>query len=123
MNCIIAAEGASSYRPVTRPLRLRGHATSIRLESAYWQILEEIARQEGMSLAQLTAVLNDEMCEHGGDITNFASYLRVTCLHYVSKRDAYSAAEKAAEARVIRVPSRRGPASPYVGADGQRAHR
>ena len=88
---IIKVQDANSYRPVTRPLRLHGHSTSVRLEAAYWQILEEIARKERMSLGRLAGILHDEMCEQDGDVTNFASCLRVTCLHYVANRDGGAA--------------------------------
>jgi predicted DNA-binding ribbon-helix-helix protein len=72
-------------------MRLHGHATSVRLEAAYWETLEEIAGHEGMSLARFCAVLHDEMQQQGGEVGNFASMLRVTCLHYLRHRTTYFA--------------------------------
>jgi predicted DNA-binding ribbon-helix-helix protein len=72
-------------------MRLHGHATSIRLEAAYWAILEEIAGHEGLSLARFCALLHDEMEQQGGEVANFASMLRVTCLHYLRHQDKYHA--------------------------------
>jgi predicted DNA-binding ribbon-helix-helix protein len=87
---VIKAQDPKQYRVVTRPLRLHGHVTSLRLEAAYWQILEELAEKERMSVSRLAAALYDEMCEHGGEVTNFASCLRVTCLQYALRKNARS---------------------------------
>jgi predicted DNA-binding ribbon-helix-helix protein len=72
-------------------MRLHGHVTSIRLESAYWDTLEEIASHEGVSLARFCAILHDEMEQHSNEVGNFASMLRVTCLHYLRHQEAYFA--------------------------------
>ncbi len=70
-------------------MRLHGHVTSVRLESAYWAILEEIAGHEGVSVARFCAILHDEMQRQDGEVGNFASMLRVTCLHYLRHQDRY----------------------------------
>jgi predicted DNA-binding ribbon-helix-helix protein len=96
------AEGASmcnlfktqdpeTYRAETRPIRLHGHLTSLRLESAFWSILREIADHEAMSLSQFLTVLYDEVLERQGEVANFASYLRVTCLKYLRNVEQYDA--------------------------------
>ena len=87
---LFLSQDPATYAPETRPMRLHGHCTSIRLEAAFWDILAEIASQEGVSLAQFCAVLHDEM-EQGGGAANFASTLRVTCLHYLRHQEAYLA--------------------------------
>ena len=87
---LFASQDPSSYAAETRPVRLSGHATSIRLEAAFWDILEEIARAEGLSVAGFATVLHDEIVQHHGQIANFASILRVTCLHYRSRRQAHA---------------------------------
>ena len=48
---IFSGQDPSSYAYHTRSVRLGGHSTSIRLEAAFWQILEEIAAEQGVSLA------------------------------------------------------------------------
>ena len=83
---LFASQDPSSYAAETRPVRLSGHATSIRLEAAFWGVLEEIARAEGLSVARFTAVLHDEITALHGEVPNFASFLRVTCLHYLADR-------------------------------------
>jgi predicted DNA-binding ribbon-helix-helix protein len=72
------------YRSRSRSLRLRGVATSIRLENLFWQVLTEIGARDGMSVTQLIARLYDELVEAGGDCANFSSFLRVCCGRYLS---------------------------------------
>ena len=72
------------YVSRSRSLRLHGLATSIRLESLFWNILEEIGARDGLSVAQLIAKLHDELAEAGGDCANFTSFLRVCCARYLA---------------------------------------
>lgn len=94
MCTIFRRQDAATYTAETRAVRLSGHATSIRLEAAFWDILEEIARHEGMSLGRFVSTLHDEILFDQGKLQNFASLLRVSCMHYVQNRDLYLA-EKA----------------------------
>ena len=73
------------YAPRNRSVRLRGVATSLRLENLFWQVLEEIGERDGLSVAQLAGKLYDELLESGWseEISNFTSFLRVTCLRYL----------------------------------------
>ena len=87
---LFKTQDPATYASETRPIRLHGHATSIRLETAFWDILEEIADREGMALARFCAVLHDEVVQQQGEVANFASFLRVTCLHYLRHRDVYA---------------------------------
>lgn len=89
---LFVSQDPASYAAETRPVRLGGHATSIRLEAAFWGILEEIARAEGLSLARFATVLHDEIAARHGEVPNFASFLRVTCLHYMADRAAHGRA-------------------------------
>lgn len=72
------------YRCRSRSLRLSGVATSIRLENLFWQVLEEIGKRDGLSVAQLITRLYDELAETGGDCANFSSFLRVSCGRYLA---------------------------------------
>ena len=72
------------YRSRSRSLRLHGVATSLRLETLFWQVLEEIGARDGMSVTQLITRLYDELAEAGGDIANFTSFLRVCCGRYLA---------------------------------------
>lgn len=67
-----------------RSLRLHGAVTSIRLENQFWQVLEEIAARDRMTTNQLITKLYDEIVAYRGEIDNFASFLRVCCLRYLS---------------------------------------
>ena len=72
------------YRSRSRSLRLHGVVSSIRLENLFWQVLTEIGRRDGMSVAQLISRLYDELHDAGGDCANFSSFLRVCCGRYLS---------------------------------------
>jgi predicted DNA-binding ribbon-helix-helix protein len=88
---LFKTQDPATYAAETRAMRLHGHSTSIRLEAAYWDTLEEIAAHEGMPLARFCAILHDEMQQQGGEVANFASMLRVTCLLYLRHQDSYFA--------------------------------
>ncbi len=90
MCCLFRSQDPASYAAETRAVRLHGHATSIRLEAAFWDILEEIARKEEMSVARFIGVLHDEVLAQQNEIANLASFLRVTCLHYLRHQDLHA---------------------------------
>jgi predicted DNA-binding ribbon-helix-helix protein len=69
-----------SYDSRSRSVRLHGVVTSIRPENLFWQVLEEIARRDGMGVAQLIEKLYDELVAAPGEVGNFASFLRVSAL-------------------------------------------
>ncbi len=71
-----------SYDSRTRSVRLHGVVTSIRLENLFWQVLEEIAQRDGLSVVQLIEKLYDELVVARGEVGNFASFLRVSALRY-----------------------------------------
>jgi predicted DNA-binding ribbon-helix-helix protein len=91
MCSIFRRQDPATYAAETRAIRLNGHATSIRLETAFWDILEQIARHEDMSLGRFVSTLHDEILFDQGRVQNFASLLRVTCMHYLKERDSYLA--------------------------------
>lgn len=72
------------YDNRVRSVRLHGVATSIRLENLFWQVLDEIAGRDGLSVPQLCAKLHDELLAERGHIDNFASFLRVCCGRYLA---------------------------------------
>jgi len=49
----VAHQPQRDYESQTRSLRIDGHSTSIRLEMAFWDTLEEIASKQDMSLAKI----------------------------------------------------------------------
>lgn len=73
------------YACRARSIRLRGVATSIRLENIFWRVLEEIGHRDSLSVPQLVTKLHEELTAAGGvqDRANFASFLRVSCTRYL----------------------------------------
>jgi predicted DNA-binding ribbon-helix-helix protein len=118
---VFANQPIASYEPETRSIRLGGHATSIRLERVFWEILDEIAARQGVTLPRFLNTLHDEVLEIHGACHNFASLLRCTCLKYASEiRDDVSAQRKLTAAAVhdFSRPEReqhQAPISPAVG--------
>lgn len=106
---IFSAQTADRYAYQTRSIRLGGHATSIRLEAAFWDILEEIALMQGVTLGRFLSKLHDEVLEFQEETMNFTSLLRCACLTYLAevrgqeedrgrlRRDAVHAFHTAAE--------------------------
>jgi predicted DNA-binding ribbon-helix-helix protein len=82
---MFAGQSPELYESHTRSIRLGGHATSIRLEAAFWSTLEEIATEQGVSLPRFLTTLHDEVLNFRGEITNFTSLLRCACLTYAAE--------------------------------------
>ena len=82
---LFAHQAQRDYESQTRSLRMGGHCTSIRLEMSFWDTLEEIAARENMSLGKFLTTLYNEVLDHHGEVNNFASLLRCSCLIYRSK--------------------------------------
>lgn len=77
------------YESRTRSLRIHGVITTVRLENLFWDVLHEIAGRENMTTSQFAVKLYDELIALRGEMpTNFASFLRVCCLRYLSMRSA-----------------------------------
>jgi predicted DNA-binding ribbon-helix-helix protein len=86
---LYASQDPETYTHETRAVRLNGHCTSIRLEAAFWDILEEIAEAEGSTVARFASALHDEVLERRGRVGNFASLLRVTCTVWLRRKKAH----------------------------------
>jgi len=99
---IFAGQAPERYSGETRSIRLGGHVTSVRLENAYWEILEEVSAAQGMTLPKFLTTLHDEVLDLRGEVQNFASLLRCACLTYVEeiKGDAARTATLKLEAQV-----------------------
>lgn len=77
---IFAGQDPERYELTTRRLRLNGQSTSIRLENAFWSILDGIAAAEGMTTGAFLSKLHSEVLEQKGEPANFTSLLRCACL-------------------------------------------
>jgi len=62
------------YEQRTRSIRIRGMLTSIRLENTVWDVLAEMAEDEGCTTNALICTLHDEILDHRGEVSNFASF-------------------------------------------------
>jgi predicted DNA-binding ribbon-helix-helix protein len=71
------------YEQRSRTLRIHGVLTSLRLENMVWDILAEMAEREGCTTNALISLFHDEILAHRGEVPNFASFLRVTCMRYL----------------------------------------
>ncbi|MDE1993882.1 MAG: ribbon-helix-helix domain-containing protein [Rhizobiaceae bacterium] len=83
---ILTHQGQERFMKVSRSVRIGGHSTSVRLESAFWNALEDMAAMEGLSTSKLIAELYSEALERHGDLSNLASMLRTVCLLYQQER-------------------------------------
>jgi predicted DNA-binding ribbon-helix-helix protein len=94
---IFAGQDPSRYAPETRRLRLNGQSTSLRLETAFWEILDGIAADQGMTTPAFISKLHDEVLEEHGEAQNFSSLLRCSCLLHLAEMVPAEAARVAAE--------------------------
>lgn len=85
---IFAGQDPERYVSVTRRLRLNGQSTSIRLERAFWRILDQIAVREGMTTPAFISRLHAEVLEQHGEARNFTSLLRCTCTIHLGEDTA-----------------------------------
>jgi predicted DNA-binding ribbon-helix-helix protein len=74
------------YESRTRTVRIHGVLTSIRLENLVWDTLAEMANDESCTTNSLIAKFHDEILLHRGDVANFSSFLRVTCLRFLRRK-------------------------------------
>ena len=92
---LFASQSPESYAFETRSIRLNGQSTSIRLETIFWTILEQIAASEGLSVPRFISTLHSEVLQVWGEVANFTSHLRCICLVAVEDGRARRAAETA----------------------------
>ncbi|MEQ1808078.1 MAG: ribbon-helix-helix domain-containing protein [Burkholderiaceae bacterium] len=103
-----------AYEQRSRTVRMHGVLTSIRLENMVWDILAEMAEEEGCTTNALISTFHDEILAHRGEVPNFASFLRVCSMRYLRRkltqaerladlpeRERPNAAGKAAASKVV----------------------
>ena len=73
------------YEQRSRTVRIHGVLTSLRLENMVWDVLAEMALAEGRTTNALISLFHDEILARRGEVPNFASFLRVTCLRYLQR--------------------------------------
>lgn len=87
---IFAEQCPARYESVTRRLRLNGQSTSIRLERAFWRIVDRIAESESMTTPAFLSRLHSEVLQQRGEVVNFTSLLRCACTIHLGDRDQIS---------------------------------
>ena len=97
------------YEARTRSIRINNILTTIRLENLFWDVLAEMASRETKTTNQMIAALHEELFIQREDRPNFASFLRVCCLRYLSLPRLDDAAEKQAALRTLLVPATASP--------------
>jgi predicted DNA-binding ribbon-helix-helix protein len=65
-----------------RSITIAGHRTSVTLEEEFWEELNRLAREEGLTVAQLITRLDSERVAGGTTLANLSS----ACRLYVLKR-------------------------------------
>ena len=88
------------YESRSRTIRIHGVLTSIRLENLAWDVLAEMAAEEGCTTNSLIVQFHDEILQHRGEVPNFASFLRVTCMRYMRRKLDSAAAPPAHPVRL-----------------------
>jgi predicted DNA-binding ribbon-helix-helix protein len=99
-----------SYESRTRIVRIRGVATSIRMENFAWDTLTRLAAEEGMTTNALIERFHAEVLQHRGEVLNFTSFLRVACLRYLRRKCDQLESAQAARSLVEAIPA--GPSTP-----------
>lgn len=94
---VYAGQDRQRYQSTTRRMRINGQSTSIRLENAFWESLDDLALSEGLSTPTFLSKLHSEVLEQQGEPENFSSLLRTTCLIYAGRGAANDSALMAAE--------------------------
>ncbi|WP_371397914.1 ribbon-helix-helix domain-containing protein [Fretibacter rubidus] len=68
-----------------RSLSLYGHRTSVALETPFWAVIDDYARDQDMSLASLLATIDDGRIAAKSSL-GLAAYLRVWALRQVQNQ-------------------------------------
>ena len=91
--------GLELSKPISRSLRLEGYATSVRLEAVFWDVLDRIASEEGVSTVHLVGDIYQRNFAGSDEHKNFASLLRVISIRHLNgrQRDFATAADQPAE--------------------------
>ncbi|MEH6717426.1 MAG: ribbon-helix-helix domain-containing protein [Aurantimonas endophytica] len=87
MCSIYSRQDPDRYALTTRSLRLDGCSTSIRLENAFWDVLDRMAADERRPLPDLLSELHNEVVANRQGPMNFTSILRSSCLIFLETSD------------------------------------
>jgi predicted DNA-binding ribbon-helix-helix protein len=94
---VFAGQDPRGYSYETRSVRLSGHVTSVRLETRFWSVLDDLAKHQHMTLPLFLTTLYDEALEINGEVSNFASLLRCSCLIFLTNQIEHLSLKKIVE--------------------------
>ncbi|MDF0535875.1 ribbon-helix-helix domain-containing protein [Shewanella yunxiaonensis] len=81
---IYSGTEAELFELKARSVRIDGVVTSIRLEAVFWKVIEDIAEEACISVAEFLTRIHREVLAKRGEIGNFTSLLRVACTTYLN---------------------------------------
>jgi predicted DNA-binding ribbon-helix-helix protein len=84
----LATDEFGLFEPVARSLRIEGFSTSVRLEQIFWDLLDQMAGERGLTTCALVAEIHREVSASVKPLTNFSSALRVICLRQLELQGA-----------------------------------
>lgn len=70
------------FTPEKRGVRIHGHSTTVRLEQAFWSVIEDMANELDITVPDLINRVHDQ-CLVANE-KNLASCLRVICIKYIN---------------------------------------
>mgnify|MGYP001793414527 FL=1 len=94
---VFAGQDPERYTSATRRIRINGQSTSIRLENAFWEVIDTIAESDGITTPVFISKLHSEVLELRGEPVNFTSLLRCACLRFMEVSKHETSAPIAAE--------------------------
>ncbi|EGU35118.1 hypothetical protein VII00023_21577 [Vibrio ichthyoenteri ATCC 700023] len=68
----------------SKSVRIDGVVTSVRLEAVFWKVIDDIAAEANISVAEFLTRIYNEVIEKRGEVGNFTSLLRVACTTYLN---------------------------------------
>ncbi|CAE6819981.1 ribbon-helix-helix domain-containing protein [Paraburkholderia haematera] len=74
-------------KPRLRSVRINGFATCLRLEEIYWRIIEEIARQESLTVGKLISKWAIDIDMTQETVCNFTGLIRIICVTQIIEQN------------------------------------
>lgn len=86
INTLFDQADPSLWDSTTRSIRIDGTVTSVRLENFFWKVLGKMGEEEGLQIPQLLTKLSKQSVPTENELTNFTSFVRVSCGRYLDSK-------------------------------------
>ena len=86
LDTLFAQPESTLWDSTTRSIRIDGTVTSVRLENFFWHVLSEMGGEEGLQIPQLLTRLSKQSVGSEAELTNFTSFVRVSCGLYLDHK-------------------------------------